>query len=321
MCVTSPVQPGVETSLERMARDDDRMADRTGDQPDNEDARAQLTAAGVRVVEVTDPRDARTRDFTGLTDVALRSAREPAEGLFIAEGAKTIARAIDAGYLLRGALMSKRWLGPLATALLPAAAASGAEIYLATDDVVESVTGYAVHRGALASFARRELPSLAEVAAGTTSLIVLEDLTDHTNVGLIMRTAAALGVGGAVLSPRCADPLYRRAIRTSMGAVLTLPYAQLANWYTGISELRSLGFRTLALTPDSTATPLERALKEHAATDQRIALIVGSEGDGLTRRWMREADDRVCIPMAAGIDSLNVAAATAIACYLLTNRA
>ncbi|MFF5208984.1 TrmH family RNA methyltransferase [Streptosporangium sp. NPDC000396] len=146
-------------------------------------------------------------------------------------------------------------------------------------------------------------------------VLVLEDLVDHGNVGAIFRCAAALGVEAVILSPRCADPLYRRSVKVSMGAVFAIPYARMTNWYDGLAELRTAGFQTLALTPDQAATPMDRVTMA-----DRVALLLGSEGDGLSSRWLHEADEPVCIPMspaamASGVDSLNVVAAAAIACH------
>jgi len=172
-------------------------------------------------------------------------------------------------------------------------------------------------RGALASLHRKPLPQTAALAAAARRVIVLEDLVDHTNVGAIFRCAAALGVDAVFLSPRCADPLYRRAVKVSMGAVFTIPYARMNGWYDGLAGLRAAGFRLLALTPDRAAAPIGAAV-----VGQRIALLLGSEGDGLSSRWLHEADQAVRIPMhpgalAAGVDSLNVVAAAAIACHVL----
>ncbi len=190
--------------------------------------------------------------------------------------------------------------------------------------VAEQLTGYHVHRGALAAMDRRPLPPVAEVLAGAarkgpaSRVLVLEDIVDHGNVGGIFRCAAALGVDGVILSPRCADPLYRRAVKVAMGAVFAVPYARMTDWYAGLAELRAAGFRLLALTPDQSATAIEEAPK-----GERVALMLGTEGDGLSSRWLHEADQPVCIPMdlsamAAGVDSLNVVAAAAIACHSLT---
>jgi tRNA G18 (ribose-2'-O)-methylase SpoU len=201
-------------------------------------------------------------------------------------------------------------------------AGHGAPVYVVPDDVAERLTGYHVHRGALASLARKPLPEVAALIAGRRRrVVVLEDLVDHANVGAIFRCAAALGVDAVVLSPRCADPLYRRSVKVSMGAVFAIPYARMTGWYDGLADLKAAGFRVLALTPDENATPIGAALSHPA---DRVALVFGTEGDGLTGRWLREADEAVRIPMnpaarAAGVDSLNVVAAAAIACHLLTS--
>ena len=196
-----------------------------------------------------------------------------------------------------------------------------APVYVVPDDVAERLTGYRVHRGALASLARRPLPEVAALIAGRRRIVVLEDLVDHANVGAIFRCAAALGVDAVVLSPRCADPLYRRSVKVSMGAVFAIGYARMTGWYDGLADVKAAGFRVLALTPDECATPIGAAL---SGPDDRVALVFGTEGDGLTQRWLREADETVRIPMnpaarAAGVDSLNVVAAAAIACHLLTS--
>ena len=264
------------------------------------------------VTDVTDPRLA---DYARLTDMELRTHLESAQGLFIAEGTKVISRAAAAGYPVRSVLLTERRLGDL-PALLPALAAD-APVYVVPDEIVERLTGYRVHRGALASLHRKPLPEAAALAAAARRVIVLEDLVDHANVGAIFRCAAALGVDAVFLSPRCADPLYRRAVKVSMGAVFAIPYARMTGWYDGLAGLREAGFRLLALTPDPLADPIATAM-----TGSRIALLLGTEGDGLSSRWRHEADQAVRIPMhpgalAAGVDSLNVVAAAAIACYLL----
>jgi tRNA G18 (ribose-2'-O)-methylase SpoU len=251
----------------------------------------------------------------------LRTHLESAQGLFIAEGTKVISRAVAAGYQVRSVLLAERRLGDL-PALLPALA-GGAPVYVVPDEAVERLTGYRVHRGALASMHRKPLPETAALAAAARRVIVLEDLVDHANVGAIFRCAAALGVDAVFLSPRCADPLYRRAVKVSMGAVFAIPYARMTGWYDGLAGLREAGFWLLALTPDPAAVPVSAAVASDAAvTAQRIALLLGTEGDGLSSRWRHEADQAVRIPMhpgalAAGVDSLNVVAAAAIACHLL----
>jgi tRNA G18 (ribose-2'-O)-methylase SpoU len=261
------------------------------------------------VTDVTDPRLA---DYARLTDMDLRTHLESAQGLFIAEGTKVISRAVAAGYPVRSLLLAERRLGDL-----DALPATGAPVYVVSDETAERLTGYRVHRGALASLHRKPLPETESLAATAQKVIVLEDLVDHANVGAIFRCAAALGVDAIFLSPRCADPLYRRAVKVSMGAVFAIPYARMTGWYDGLADLRKAGFRLLALTPDATAAPLSAAV-----VSGRMALMLGTEGDGLSSHWLHEADQAVRIPMhpgarAAGVDSLNVVAAAAIACHVL----
>jgi len=273
----------------------------------------------LRVIEVGQAGDERLADYTQLTDAALRTTLEAEHGLFIAEGTKVITRALSAGYPLRSVLLGRGRLGDLPGLSAAAAGAQGdPPVYLVSDADAQNLTGYRVHRGALASFARRPLPGVAALLDGARRVVVLEDLVDHANVGAIFRSAAALGVDAVVLSPRCADPLYRRAVKVSMGAVFAIPYARMGDWYHGLADLKAAGFRVLALTPDPAAVPAGEALRGAG----RVALLLGTEGDGLSARWRHEADQAIRIPMnpaaqAAGVDSLNVVAAAAIACHLL----
>ena len=274
----------------------------------------------LRTIEVDSAGDPRLADYTRLTDARLRTHLEAEHGLFIAEGTKVITRAIAAGYPVRSMLLGKSRLADLPALGEAAAETVASPAYVVPDEVAESLTGYRVHRGALASLSRKPLPAVRSVIGDARRIVVLEDLVDHGNVGAIFRCAAALGVDAVVLSPRCADPLYRRSVKVSMGAVFAVPYARMSGWYDGLAELKSSGFRVLALTPDERATPMASALSDA----RRVALLLGTEGDGLSVRWLHEADETVRIPMspsarAAGVDSLNVVAATAIACHLLTS--
>ncbi len=194
--------------------------------------------------------------------------------------------------------------------------ASDAPCFVVSEELAEQVTGFHVHRGALASLARTPLPTVEEVLAGARSVLVLEDIVDHTNVGAIFRSGAALGFDAVLLSPRCADPLYRRSIKVAMGAVFTMPWTRLTSWETALPELSSAGFTTVALTLAPDAVELEAAV---AGLD-KVALVLGTEGHGLSPRWEAAADRRAVIPMSEGIDSLNVAAATAVACYVTARR-
>jgi tRNA G18 (ribose-2'-O)-methylase SpoU len=262
-------------------------------------------------IPVGDPDDPRLSDFTGLTDVELRRRREPAEGLFIAEGEKVVRRAAQAGYAMRSMLLSEKWVPVMRDVVEQ----SGAPAYVVSPALAEQVTGYHVHRGALASMARKPLPEPERVLSTARRVVIMEAVNDHTNVGAIFRSAAALGMDAVLLSPSCADPLYRRSVKVSMGAVFSVPYARLDAWPQGLDSVRDAGFRLLALTPDADAVPLDDAL---TPAPNRAALLLGAEGEGLSRRAMRAADERVRIPMAHGVDSLNVGAAAAVAFYALT---
>ncbi len=259
-------------------------------------------------LRLADAGDARLADYVSLTDVHLRRSLEAAHGLFIAEGEKVIRRAITAGYPVRSLLVADDKLGTIADV----AAGVDAPLYVLPGEQVRQLTGYRVHRGALASMQRRPLPEPADVLAGVRRVVVLEDIVDHANVGAVFRCVAALGFEAVLLAPRCADPLYRRAVKVSMGAVLQVPYARLTDWREGLTGLRAAGFQLLALTPDDAATPIGEVARR-----DRLALLIGTEGTGLSGRWVAAADQAVRIPMNRGVDSLNVACAAAIACYLL----
>ena len=262
------------------------------------------------LVEVDDPEDPRLDDYRHLRDVQLRQSLEAEHGLFLAEGEKVVRRAVQAGYPVRSFLMARRWLEGLADVIDP----TDAPCFVVSEAVAEEVTGFHVHRGALASLERRPLPSLDEVLAGARTVVVCEDVVDHTNVGAILRCAAAFGVDAVLLAPRCADPLYRRAVKVAMGAVFAVPWTRLPDWYDALPDLSARGFCTVALTLADDAVPLEEAVVD----TPRLALVLGSEGHGLSARWESAADRRAVIAMHPGVDSLNVAAAAAVACYVST---
>jgi tRNA G18 (ribose-2'-O)-methylase SpoU len=265
-----------------------------------------------RLVEIESADDPRLSDYRDLRDVQLRQHVEAEHGLFIAEGEKVVRRAVEAGFAPRSFLMAPRWLDGLADVLTR----SDVPVYVVSEALAEEVTGFHVHRGALASLHRRPLPSVDEVLAGARSVLVLEEIVDHTNVGAIFRSGAALGFDAVLVAPRCADPLYRRSIKVGMGAVFAMAWTRLPDWYDALATLSDAGFTTVALTLADDATPIEEAV---AGVD-RLALVLGSEGHGLSPRWEQAADRRAIIPMAAGIDSLNVAAASAVACYVAARR-
>ena len=261
-------------------------------------------------IAVTDPADRRLAEYVDLRDVNLRKLLEAEHGIFIAEGEKVIRRAAEAGFAPRSFLLAERWLDSLSDVL---ERWPDVPVYVVTPELAEQVTGFHVHRGALASYLRRPTADLDAVVRDARRIVVLEDIVDHTNVGAIFRCAAGLGFDAVVIAPRCADPLYRRSIKVSMGSVFTLPYARLTDWRGGLESLADKGFRTVALTPADDAVTLDEAAARLAG--EKVALVFGTEGDGLSAHWLDAADVRARIPMQRGIDSLNVAASAAVACY------
>jgi tRNA G18 (ribose-2'-O)-methylase SpoU len=265
------------------------------------------------VVRVTDPADPRLRDYTDLTDVKLRTSREPAEGLYMAESSTVIRRALGAGHRPRSFLMADKWLESMDDVL---AEHPDVPVFVGDEDVLRQVTGFHLHRGALAAMHRPSLPSVHELVtrardgAGARRVAVLEDIVDHTNVGAIFRSAAALGVDAVLVSPRCADPLYRRSVRVSMGTVFQVPWTRIESWPGGLHALAEDGFTVAALALADDAVSLDDLAAE---PPERLALVLGTEGDGLSRGAVEAADVVVRIPMAGGVDSLNVAAASAVA--------
>jgi tRNA G18 (ribose-2'-O)-methylase SpoU len=262
--------------------------------------------------------DERLSDYMRLTDVALRSKHEPAKGLYIAESSTVIRRAVAAGHRPRSLLMADRWLADLADLLDTVGAGPDGDVpvYVAEPEVLEAITGFHLHRGALAAMHRppllgvHELLASARDGAGARRVAVLEDVVDHTNVGAIFRSAAGLGVDAVLVSPRCADPLYRRSVRVSMGTVFQVPWTRLPRWPDALDDLRADGFTVAALALADDAVTLDDLA---GRAPERLALLLGTEGDGLSRGAVAAADVVVRIPMAGGVDSLNVAAASAVA--------
>lgn len=259
---------------------------------------------------VTDPADSRLDDYRDLTDVALRRVREPKGGLYIAESAKVIARACAAGHIPRSVLVQRRWVDGISEIL----GASDTPVYVVPDVVAEQVTGYAVHRGALASMHRPEQPPLGDILRDASVVLILEDLIEHTNIGAAFRAAAGMGAGGVLVSPRCADPLYRRSVRVSMGTVFQVPWARFDDWTDAAAELHAAGFEIAALALSDDAIALDAYAADRP---EKIALVLGTEGDGLSRTAIDVADVVVTIPMRGGVDSLNVASAAAVALWAL----
>ncbi|OCG73105.1 TrmH family RNA methyltransferase [Microbacterium sediminis] len=266
---------------------------------------------------IDDPGDARLADYRDLTDVALRRVLEPEGGLYMAESAKVLGRALAAGHEPRSVLTAEKWLPDVERLL---AALPDVPVYVVPDAVAEAVTGYTVHRGMLAAMHRPADRPVAEVLAGARRVLVLEDIVDHTNVGAAFRAAAGLGADAVLVTPRCADPLYRRSVRVSMGTVFQVPWTRLPEWRDrggepGATELlHDAGFTIAALALADDAVSLEAFVDD---VPERGALVMGSEGDGLARQALAAADRVVTIPMAGGVDSLNVASAAAVALWAL----
>ncbi|HEY4153211.1 MAG TPA: RNA methyltransferase [Pseudolysinimonas sp.] len=264
----------------------------------------------MHIVPISDPADPQLRDYLGLTDVSLRRLSEPADGLYIAESTKVIERALAAGHRPRSVLVQQKWLDELE----PLLSDFDIPVFLASQEVLGDITGFVMHRGALASMHRPVLPTPAELLAHARRVVVLEDIVDHTNVGAIFRAVAGLGADAVLVTPRCADPLYRRSVRVSMGAVLQVPWTRLPEWPDAASELHDAGFTIAALALDDRAVTLDAFA---ADPPERVALLMGTEGDGLSRGAIEGADVVVTIPMARNVDSLNVAAASAVALWAL----
>jgi tRNA G18 (ribose-2'-O)-methylase SpoU len=262
------------------------------------------------IIRIDDLNDPALRDYRDLTDVALRRVVEPREGLYLAESSKVIARAIESGHQPRSVLLLEKWLDELE----PILAGFDVPIFVGTTRTLESVTGFTMHRGALASMARPALLPVSDVIAGTHRIVVIEDIVDHTNVGAIFRAVVGLGADAVLVTPRCADPLYRRSVRVSMGAVLQVPWTRLPDWPQGAHLLHEHGFTIAALALADDALDLVDFAKD---PPDRVAILVGTEGDGLSRHALSGADVTVTIPMSGGIDSLNVAAACSVALWAL----
>ena len=265
------------------------------------------------IVEISDPHDPRVADYLGLTDVVRRVKHEPEKGFFLAEGQLVIRRAVQAGCPPRSLLLAPNRVEDL----LPELRELDCPTFVASEEVLHAVTGFHVHRGALGSFGRPPVPPAVELLKSARRLLVLENVNSPTNLGAVFRSAAGLGIDGVLLSPNCCDPLYRRSMRVSMGEVLVVPYAYLEGLPHGLDEVRAAGFRILAMTPAEDAGSLQDV---SLASDDKVALLLGAEGPGLTAEAMAASDARVRIPMARGVDSLNVAAAAAVGCWVIGQR-
>ncbi|MFE6994638.1 TrmH family RNA methyltransferase [Microbacterium sp. NPDC057659] len=290
----------------------------------------------MHLIAVDDPDDPRLDDYRSLTDVALRRAQETERGLYMAESPKVIERALAAGHRPRSVLVQQKWVDQVRV-MVP----DGTTVFVVPDAVSEALTGFAVHRGALAAMHRPELPSVSRLVEGLpvrsrvavlegltdhanvrysktpqaknrSRIAILEDVTDHTNVGALFRSAAALGVNAVLVTPDCADPLYRRSVRVSMGTVFQVPWTRIPEWPSGMDVLKDAGYVVAGMTLGEGAITLDELVAED---HERLALVFGSEGFGITARTDALLDRRVTIPMMGGVDSLNVAAASAVTFY------
>lgn len=261
------------------------------------------------LIEIDDPADPALGDYVRLRDTQLRHSIEAEHGLFIAEGHKIIARALQAGHRPRSLMLAPRWWPGLRDLV----GDREVPVYLVSEALAEQVTGFHVHRGALGSF-HRPAPRPVDDLLGLRRLVVVEDLVDHTNLGAIIRCAAGLGWDGVLLSPRSADPLYRRSVKTAMGTVFDLPWARMDS-ADDLVRLKQAGATVVAMA----LAPGALTLADVAAQveGRPVALLLGTEGAGLSADWLAAADLVATIPMARGVDSLNVAAAAAIACHTL----
>ena len=269
------------------------------------------------IIKITDIAVPELDVFARLTEAQLRNRLEPEKGVFIAESPKVIGRALDAGYEPVSLLMEPRHIDGQGRDII--ARCEGIPVYTASREILEGLTGYALTRGVLCAMRRPSLPSVEDVCANARRVAVLEGIVDSTNVGAIFRSAAALNIDAVLVTPTCGDPLYRRAVRVSMGTVFQVPWTRIGSepseWpEPGLERLRKLGFQTaaMALSDDSVSIDDPRL-----AAEEKLAIVLGTEGDGLAERTIAECDYTVRIPMAHQVDSLNVAAASAVAFWEL----
>ena len=270
------------------------------------------------IIEITDFSAPELDVYARLTGAQLRAC--PQGGLFIAEGITVIGHALDAGYRIASLLMERRHITGKAAGLI--ARCGDIPVYTADSQMLERLTGFALTRGVLAAFYRPQLPSLAQVCAGARRVAVLEGLNDPTNVGAVMRSAAALGMDAVLLTPNCCDPLHRRAVRVSMGTVFQVPWTRIGehagdwpDW--GMGQLHTMGFITVAMALSEDSVQIDDPC---LARQERLAVILGAEGDGLAKTTIARCDYTARIPMLHGVDSLNVAAASAVAFWQLRGK-
>lgn len=272
------------------------------------------------IIEITDLTSPDIQIFSGLTEAQLKNRIEPENGIFIAESPKVINVALDCGYVPRALLMECRQIDGQGGEIIRRC--GDVPVYTGSRQLLTGLTGYSLTRGILCAMSRPPLPSVQDVCRGASRLAVLEGIVDSTNIGAIFRSAAALGIDGILVAPNCCDPFNRRSVRVSMGTVFQIPWTyaceSLEQWQDcGIQLIRELGFKTAAMALSSDAVSID---DERLASAPRLAIVLGAEGDGLSRHTISGCDYTVCIPMSHNVDSLNVAAASAVAFWQLRRR-
>lgn len=269
------------------------------------------------IIEITDFAAPELDVYARLTEAQLLNRQEPEQGLFIAESPKVIDRALDAGYVPVSLLLERKHIAGQASGVI--ARCGDVPVFTAETEVLTELTGFRLTRGVLCAMRRPLLPSVEAVCAGARRITILENIMNPTNVGAIFRSTAALGIDAVLLTPACSDPLYRRAARVSMGTVFQVPWTYLgsdcAEWpHPGMERLRALGFRTAAMALSDNAVSIA---DPQLMAEEKLAIVLGTEGDGLAAGTIADCDYTVRIPMSHGVDSLNVAAASAVAFWQL----
>lgn len=272
------------------------------------------------IIEITDLTSSDIQIFSALTEAQLRSRIEPENGIFIAESPKVINVALDCGYIPRALLMERRQIDGQGGDIIRRC--GDVPVYTGSRQILAGLTGYSLTRGILCAMSRPSLPAVQDICQGASRIAVLEGIVDSTNTGAIFRSAAALGIDGILVAPNCCDPFNRRSIRVSMGTVFQIPWTyvcgSLEQWQThGIQLIHELGFKAAAMALSSDAVSID---DERLASEQRLAIVLGSEGDGLSHSTISGCDYTVCIPMSHNVDSLNVAAASAVAFWQLRKK-
>ena len=272
------------------------------------------------IIEITDFTDSRLDVFARLTEAQLRYRQDPEKGIFIAESPKVIHRALDAGHTPISLLMERKHIEGQAREILDRC--PDVPVFTADRDVLASLTGYELTRGVLCAMRRPKLPEVETLCAGARRVAVLEGVVDTTTIGAIFRSAAALSVDAVLVPPTCCDPLNRRAVRVSMGTVFQVPWTRIGDsadqWpQPGIRRLQDLGFKTVAMALSNSSVSID---DPQLCSEEKLAIILGTEGDGLAAATIADCDYTARIPMAQQVDSLNVAAASAVAFWQLRAR-